>query len=105
MIFDNIPSGSADPLDCAPPHAVYCLSFAPFSQHFTPRLGLVATIVIILAAKYARSPWRRVPPGPKGLPILGNALQFRDRRWMFQKECKENFGMGNIHFHPHCGLS
>lgn len=99
MIFDNIPSGSTDPLDCATLYSVYCLSFTPFSQLLTPRLVLVATIVIILAAKYAKSPWHRVPPGPKGLPILGNALQFQDRRWMFQKECKQNFGMGNIHFY------
>jgi len=68
-----------------------CLSFASLSGLLTPHVGLILTLVIILVAQYARSPWRKIPPGPKGLPILGNALQFRDRRRMLEKDCKEKF--------------
>jgi hypothetical protein len=62
----------------------------------TPRLGLIATLVVILVVQYLRSPWRRVPPGPKGLPILGNALQLQNKDWMYTKECKQKFGSSNF---------
>jgi len=71
---------------------LYCLSLAVLSQLSTAHVGFILSLVIILAVQYARSPWRKVPPGPKGLPILGNALQLRDKRWMFEKGCKRKFG-------------
>jgi hypothetical protein len=68
------------------------LLFAYLSQPLTTYLGLSTTLVIILVAQYVRSPWRKVPPGPKGLPILGNALQLQDKSWMYESECKRKFG-------------
>src|SRR5579863_1734363 len=66
-----------------------CIAALP--QVLTPRVGLVLILVVVLIAQYVRSPWRKIPPGPKGLPILGNALLFRDKRWIFGKDCKEKF--------------
>jgi hypothetical protein len=74
-------------------HPLGFLFHTSLLQPFTPRLGLIATLFVILVAHYARSPWRRVPPGPKGLPILGNALQLQDKGWMYAAECKRKFGM------------
>src|SRR5712691_3732354 len=76
-------------------HYLHCLSYSVLSQLLTARVGFVLSLIVILVAQYASSPWRDIPPGPKGLPILGNALQFKDKRWMFEKDCKQKFGMYN----------
>jgi|SRR5579863_10245582 len=97
----TLPQVASDPiastLSCSDPH-LHCLSFAVLSQLLTARVGFVLSLVVILAVRYASSPWRKIPPGPKGLPILGNALQFKDKRWMFEKDCKQKFGMHNSIF-------
>ena len=96
MTFATAPTVSTNPLTIGTPGLAvpgpHWLSFATLSQLPMPRIALIVGLVIILAVKYARSPWRRVPPGPTGLPILGNALQLKDKRWMFDKDCKRKFG-------------
>ena len=102
MTFNTtLPQVASDPIpgaiSCSDPHLL-CFAFTVLSQLLTARVGLVLSLVVILAARYASSPWRKIPPGPKGLPILGNALQFTDKRWMFEKDCKQKFGMYNSIF-------
>src|SRR5229473_4240272 len=54
--------------------------------------GFVLGLAIIITVNYARSPWRKLPPGLRRLPVLGNALQLRDKSWLLSKDCKERFG-------------
>jgi len=75
------------------------LLLSSVSQLSTTHLALTATLVIILVARYVRSPWRKVPPGPKGLPILGNAFELQNKGWMFESECKRKFGPDNSVFY------
>lgn len=53
--------------------------------------GITLGLFIILVVGYTRSPWRKLPPSPPRLPILGNALQLRDKTWLLSKDCKERF--------------
>ncbi|KAH9033943.1 cytochrome P450, partial [Lactarius hengduanensis] len=32
------------------------------------------------------------PPGPRGLPLIGNALVLRDKVWLFQRDCTQKYG-------------
>lgn len=61
-------------------------------------LGLVAIFVV----HYARSPWRKLPPSPRGLPIIGNALQANNMHWLISKDCKERFGEDLITYLGKC---
>ena len=51
-------------------------------------LGLAAIFVV----HYRRSPWRKLPPRPRGLPIIGNAIQAMDTAWLISNDCKQRFG-------------
>ena len=104
MSFDANPSFAGPPTDSIgrTDSDLHWLSIAAVSQLLTPRVGFIFSLFIILIAQYAMSPWRKVPSGPKGLPIIGNALQLKDKRWMFKKDCKRNFRMSNPIFTESC---
>ena len=87
MTLGNYPAGTILPL-----------GLFSLSQLLTARLYFIVTLAVILLVHYARSPWRKVPPGPKGLPILGNVLQLQNKGWMFGKECKRKFGLSSLFF-------
>ena len=56
-------------------------------------LGLVGVLIL----RYLQSPWRQVPPGPTGLPLIGNALQIAGEQWLQYSAWREKYGAL-----PHC---
>ena len=46
-------------------------------------LTMLVSVMAICTIGYYRSPWRGLPPGPPGLPFIGNPLALNERRiWL-----------------------
>lgn len=60
---------------------------------YRPITALVVVSVFLLVFTYARSPRRRLPPGPRGLPLLGNALDILKDPWLTFGGWMKTYGM------------
>lgn len=55
--------------------------------------GVALGLSILFAVRYFKSPWRRLPPGPPGFPVIGNALQLVGGPWIKFSAWKKDYGM------------
>ena len=53
---------------------------------------LLSCLFVFIVISFARGPKRKLPPHPRGTPIIGNLSQMTDKKWLFSRECKEQFG-------------
>ncbi|KZV64301.1 cytochrome P450 [Peniophora sp. CONT] len=61
-------------------------------SHAVLSVGTVLGLAAILVVRYLKSPWRRLPPGPPGLPLIGNALQLKDEQWLLFSAWRKIYG-------------
>ncbi len=88
-----LPLASSNPLNIsALPGLLRETIVKPILEDRTLMTGILLALLIVFTVSYARSPWRKLPPGPRRTPIIGNVLQLLDKNWLFSKDCKHRFG-------------
>ena len=58
-------------------------------------LIFVASIIAFCAfliIRYTWSPWQKLPPGPRGFPLVGNVLQPNSQLWLSFTQWKKTYG-------------
>ncbi|KAH9173181.1 cytochrome P450 [Lactarius sanguifluus] len=60
-------------------------------QYLIFTVWIVIGFAIFSTARYFQSPWRKLPPGPRGL-LLGNILQLRGPQWFTFVKWSQQFG-------------
>jgi len=51
-------------------------------DHGSLSFGIIIGLIVLYAAHYLASPYRKLPPGPRGYPIIGSLLELRKEQWL-----------------------
>jgi len=67
-------------------------------DHGVFSIGAILGLIVLYTARYLASPYRKLPQGPRGYPIIGNIIEIRAGQcFMFSKWQKK---YGQFLFYP-----
>ncbi len=61
-------------------------------DHATLSIGLALGFIILYVVRYLASPYRKLPPGPRGYPIIGNVFELGKGPWLYFTELQKKYG-------------
>jgi hypothetical protein len=61
-------------------------------DHGILSIGVILGLIVFYLARYLSSPFRKLPPGPRGYPIIGNISDMKTGLWLKFAQWHKKYG-------------
>ncbi len=68
-------------------------------DHGVFSIGAILGLIVFYTARYIASPYRKLPQGPRGYPIIGTLIEMRARQCFVFSEWQKKYGQFAF-YHP-----